>query len=459
MALNPNIALSVQPIQQPNMLAQYGQIMALRAAQQEIEGYEGVRSDIAGGMSPTDQRMLRHGPRGVAAYKAASEVSARDVETQTKSLKAIKENVGSVNSPEAMLDYLKGAYSTPGGVLLAKLVPFDKAVAAIPREPKAFEEYKKNFSLTADKLFTSADAELRAKVDREGHGVQIRGQNISAQTAANRLKFDQEKQDVIEGQGEFIRKDAYGNLYRVEGYGTMRGPNAPVAAPTMSPAAANAFVTTRPSVNAFAPTAPPQVVPGSPTVANAAAIEAQQNVPKPKVPIRQPVAVMKDGKAVLVPPEQAVGMPPATAFAEKTAEDKAQTARNINTAISNLTEVTKPGGLLEKSTGSGAGKLRDVAYGFVGKATEGGIAAAKLAPIADLVLKMVPRFEGPQSDKDTQSYREAAGQLADSSLPNEIRAGAAKVILDLMKARRDEFQMTDRVGGGGGNVIDFGSLK
>ena len=143
-------------------------------------------------------------------------------------------------------------------------------------------------------------------------------------------------------------------------------------------------------------------------------------------------------------------MQPATAFTEKQAFGKTETVRNLGTAIANLTDAIKPGGLLEQSTGSGLGRAMDASAGFFGRATEGAIAAAKLAPIADLVLKMVPRFEGPQSDKDTQSYKEAAGQLANASLPNEIRKGAAEVIIKLMKERREQFGMTDQVGGSGG---------
>jgi hypothetical protein len=56
-----------------------------------------------------------------------------------------------------------------------------------------------------------------------------------------------------------------------------------------------------------------------------------------------------------------------------------------------------------------------------------------------MVLKMVPRFEGPQSDKDTRTYKEAAGQLADATLPTEIRQQAAKEIVRLMKARKNQF--------------------
>jgi hypothetical protein len=128
-----------------------------------------------------------------------------------------------------------------------------------------------------------------------------------------------------------------------------------------------------------------------------------------------------------------------SAFAEKTAVQRKQLGLDLDRAITELTDATKKGGLIDQSTGSGAGRLVDVSAGFFGQATPGAIAAGKLAPIADLVLKMVPRFEGPQSDKDTRSYKEAAGQLADSSLPNAIRRQAGLEIVRLMKARKDQF--------------------
>jgi hypothetical protein len=133
----------------------------------------------------------------------------------------------------------------------------------------------------------------------------------------------------------------------------------------------------------------------------------------------------------------AVGKPSATF--EKTAALQKQTGRDLDLAIKELTEATKDKGLIDQSTGSGAGRLVDVAAGFAGQATPGAIAIAKLKPIADMALKMVPRFEGPQSDKDTQTYKEAAGQLADPSLPTQIRKEAGKEVLRLMKARKGQF--------------------
>ena len=133
----------------------------------------------------------------------------------------------------------------------------------------------------------------------------------------------------------------------------------------------------------------------------------------------------------------AVGKPSATF--EKTAALQKQHSRDLDLAITEIGNAIKPGGLLEKSTASGAGKLRDAAGNFIGVATEGSVAAASLKPIADLGLKMVPRFEGPQSDKDTASYKEAAGQLANENLPVATRKAAAETVVRLMKARKGQF--------------------
>ena len=133
----------------------------------------------------------------------------------------------------------------------------------------------------------------------------------------------------------------------------------------------------------------------------------------------------------------AVGKPSATH--EKTAAMQKQMGKDLNLAITEIENAIKPGGILEKSTASGAGKLRDAAGNFIGYATEGSIASASLKPIADLGLKMVPRFEGPQSDKDTASYKEAAGQLANESLPVATRKAAAQTVVRLMKARKGQF--------------------
>ena len=141
---------------------------------------------------------------------------------------------------------------------------------------------------------------------------------------------------------------------------------------------------------------------------------------------------------VITPTAPVRGKPSATF--EKTSAQRKQLAVDIDRTIGELEDIVKPGGLIDQSTGSGVGRAIDVSTEFAfGYGMPGDIAIGKLQPIADMVLKMVPRFEGPQSDKDTRSYKEAAGQLADATRSRQVRKAAAIEITRLMKARKGQF--------------------
>jgi hypothetical protein len=131
----------------------------------------------------------------------------------------------------------------------------------------------------------------------------------------------------------------------------------------------------------------------------------------------------------------------------KTQAQQKTLAADQKLVISELKEAIKENGLIDQSTGSGAGRLVDAGASFFGKATEGDIAIGRLQPIADIVLKTVPRFEGPQSDKDTASYKEAAGNLANANLPREKRKAAANEIIRLMQKRQGQFITSDMASG------------
>ena len=151
-----------------------------------------------------------------------------------------------------------------------------------------------------------------------------------------------------------------------------------------------------------------------------------------------------------------VGKP--TAGYQKDGITKKKLSSDLDLTISELENASKDGGLIDQSTGSGAGALVDMANDFVGRSTKGSIAVGKMKPIYDMALKMVPRFEGPQSDKDTQSYREAAGELANANVPNKRKKAAAKEMVRLMKQRKGQFidkanegtELDTNVGGGNG---------
>jgi hypothetical protein len=72
-----------------------------------------------------------------------------------------------------------------------------------------------------------------------------------------------------------------------------------------------------------------------------------------------------------------------------------------------------------------------------GVSTPGSRANAALEPLAGALTAIVPRFEGPQSDADRESYERQAGLLADKSKPVEDRVAAAKAVLDIMKRNRN----------------------
>lgn len=181
-------------------------------------------------------------------------------------------------------------------------------------------------------------------------------------------------------------------------------------------------------------------------IANASRPPAQ---PRPEPAPRTQQVTLSDGSLGIVnmdtgaiTPSTLAGAPvkgKPSAFAEKTAAQRTQMGKDLSQAITELTDATKDGGLIDQSTGSGAGRAIDLGARVIGQAMPGDIAIGKLQPIADIALKMVPRFEGPQSDKDTASYKQAAGQLADPTLPREIRKEAGKTVLRLMKARKSQF--------------------
>jgi hypothetical protein len=155
----------------------------------------------------------------------------------------------------------------------------------------------------------------------------------------------------------------------------------------------------------------------------------------------------------LLKTEKGAGKPSATF--EKTKATREQTQRDLSSALSTLNEIVKPGGLIDQSTGSLAGKGVDILARTGGFAMEGDIALGKLQVLSDQILKLVPRFEGPQSDKDTQSYREASGQLADGTLPRKIRKAAAKTLIDLYTRRQGQFTIQGAETNTGGDWQDL----
>lgn len=99
--------------------------------------------------------------------------------------------------------------------------------------------------------------------------------------------------------------------------------------------------------------------------------------------------------------------------------------------INDILDIAEP--LIDEATGSGTGAGRDKLAAFFGVSTTGAQAIAQLLPLQAAIMLRQPRMEGPQSDRDVQLYREAAGQLGDPSVPNATKKAAIQTIRRLQE--------------------------
>jgi hypothetical protein len=90
--------------------------------------------------------------------------------------------------------------------------------------------------------------------------------------------------------------------------------------------------------------------------------------------------------------------------------------------------------LLPNATGSGVGAAVDMLYRGVGKTNEGMKANRQLKVISGRLTASVPRFEGPQSDKDVLAYKEQAADVGNENLTTAERLEALKQV-ELMHKR------------------------
>ena len=142
-----------------------------------------------------------------------------------------------------------------------------------------------------------------------------------------------------------------------------------------------------------------------------------------------------------------------------------QAIREIDTAITKISEVAEPGGLIDMSTNSIVGNLLDNIVAQVSGGTltlPGDVAAAQMEVIAHLARMAVPRFEGPQGVADAAIYERASGQLSDPNTSNTTKRAAAQTVVEMLKARRDQFAFSGAGNGGGASAAggaDSGVLE
>lgn len=84
--------------------------------------------------------------------------------------------------------------------------------------------------------------------------------------------------------------------------------------------------------------------------------------------------------------------------------------------------------LLPAATSGGLQSAAAIAQGAVGVGTRAMEADERLNVIGARLVATVPRFEGPQSDKDTALYRQAAADVANPAKPRNVRLAALNTV-------------------------------
>lgn len=268
MPINPTIALGAQPQQQPvNMLGQLGQLYALKAAKQEVEGGEALREAFAQGGDLNDPAFVQR--LRAANPKLALEIEAKNLAGQKTRTEILKDRIAmsrdalaNVNTPEAYLAWHEANHKDP---MMASFFASNGITAADSRarimaelaKPGGLDKLKRESALGATEL------QKQLMQTERTYGAA----SISAGPQYARLAFDKDKDAREQRQQEELARLMRGEsptgtpaptagptAATPVGAGSVpTGASAPTAAPATAPTNALAPTPT-PSVNALAPT-------------------------------------------------------------------------------------------------------------------------------------------------------------------------------------------------------------
>ena len=507
MPINPNIALGVQPQQPVNMLGQLGQLYALKAARQEVEGGENVRDFFAQGgdlSTPEGQRaIMTAAPKlGGQLIKQQADIRKTQIDTLKDEIALRRDALANVRTPEEYLAWHEANHSGALGNFFksAGIKPSTENIMAELAKPGGLDRLKRESALGATKL----QQELM-QTERTYGAAAISAAPGHARNALEREKWTYDinnpKLERVEGENGFWLYDA-------------RRPNSavPLGAappPVVAPAApanvapTNNLMITQPSagvnVNALTGGTPNQ--PGAPTVANAAAANAaaatQPTLIKPKGPTGTMAGYRKTASGDLEfipggPADPAVQARQASVklsekelaareakFPQATSALKAFDAktskfeRDIDELIANekgLNEITGfLAGRTDLSAMSGAGRRALALFNTI--TAKGGFSELQDMRNASPTGGAL----GNVSNQEGKQLIDSFGALSRTQNANDLRQSLTTARSDLQNLRqrmKEAYELTyeyklGNTGGGtssaaapsSGGVIDFGSLK
>jgi hypothetical protein len=193
MPINPNIALGIQPIQQPNMLGQYAQVMGIKAAQQEMEGNEITRNYFSRPVSERgDPSQLLGTKQGQAAYKALNEGQIKQLEATQKRVGLIGAGAGAVLQNPTVENFRNVVENLVKNEVYSR-EDADKAIATIGNDPSKIP----SFVTPLYRQAISAEKDLADKTSRANAATAAGPGHRQASVAEQRLKMEQDELEEI----------------------------------------------------------------------------------------------------------------------------------------------------------------------------------------------------------------------------------------------------------------------
>jgi hypothetical protein len=198
MPIDPRIALGVQPVQQqPNMLAQYAQVMGIKAAQQEMESNNAMRDLFAGGANFDDPEFQRRGY--MANAKGFSELLGKRATTQKTEMEALGKEIDlrrdalvNVKTPEDYLKWHEGNHQGKMGTFFKSIgqTPNRESIMLELSKPGGLEKLKRESALGATRL-----AQEIYNTDRTR--ISAAAPNRQASLAEQKFAADQKQRELV----------------------------------------------------------------------------------------------------------------------------------------------------------------------------------------------------------------------------------------------------------------------
>ena len=307
MPIDPNIALGVKPIEQPNMLGQMGQVMAMRQAQQEYENEGGLRNALSQGMPDDPSSLLKYGKSGRATYESA--------------LKGRKEKLESDDKRNVMLGGLAGPvlenptpqtfnFALDRAVNYGLMTPTQKqeVLAQYGSSPESIKGYvsqiyKGSITAQAQQANATSIANNAASVGASYYGSNVSRENSIRSDERSRQQF---QHNIDNPKFTPLAGEKVVNGEKVPAYfgfdpnsNTMvetAMPTVSIGAPTTINAPTNALAPTAAPANVNALTMPPAGAPTSPVARPATAAMPSAVAPSAAMPsAASPTSVVPGG--------------------------------------------------------------------------------------------------------------------------------------------------------------------